>query len=262
LAIAMAADARSPAAAAGRASPLSIVVPIHGELEATQRFLSSFERQTQGCPLLFVDDRSPDGSVEWLRAHGWSVEVPEERLWFNGILNRAIERCQTPLLGVLNNDLVLGMRFVEQTVEAFARTDYDLLVALTVPGDDPRQLDEPRRFRIATLWRREGWCMLFRTASVGKLPPIPPDLRLWYGDTWLFHHAWEAGLKLGVMLHNRIFHERSRTIDAVQGKGTHPVIAADEAVFREKYSWVQKRRKLGLIRLIPRPLRKVVLPHY
>ncbi len=258
--------APGPSGAGNRgANPqLSVVVPIHGELEATQRFLVSFDRQTRSCPLTFVDDRSPDDSVAWLRADGRAVEEPSERQWFNGVVNCAVRTCSTPFLGVLNNDLVLGERFVEQTIAAFEGTDYDLLVPLTVAGEGQEALDRSRRFRIATLWRREGWCMLFRHASVRALPPIPEDLRLWYGDTWLFHHAWQAGMKVGVMLHNRVLHERSRTIDAVQGKGkrTHPVIAADEAAFREKYSWVRKRRDLGLVRLIPRPLRKIVLPHY
>lgn len=257
-------SATGPTGPPDEGAPLSFVVPIHGELEATRRFLTSFDRQTRSCPLRFVDDRSPDDSVAWLRSRGRSVEVPEERLWFNGILNRAIANCQTPLLGVLNNDLVLGRRFVDLVVEAFEQSDYDILVPLTVEGASQQELDREHRFRIATLWRREGWCMLFRLASVRKLPPVPDDLRLYFGDTWLFHHAWEKGLKVGVMLHNRILHERSRTIAAVQDKTKkpHPVIAEDEVTFREKYSWVEKRRKLGWIHLIPRPLRKIMLPHY
>lgn len=243
---------------------LSIVVPIHGEVEATRRFLVSFDRQTCTCPLLFVDDCSPDDSVAQLTADGRRVYVPEERLWFNGILNWAIANCSTPFLGVLNNDLVLGKRFVELAVEAFAHSDYDILVPLTVEGADQASLDRTRRFSIATLWRREGWCMLFRHASVSRLPPVPNDLRLYFGDTWLFHHAWQSGLKVGVMLHNRILHERSRTLTAVQGgpRKPHPVIAADEAAFRANYAWVKKRRALGWVHLIPRPLRKRVLPHY
>lgn len=245
----------------GQGTKLSVVVPIHGELDATRRFLESFLRQTQTCSLRFVDDRSPDDSVSSLREAGWSVDTPAERLWFNGIVNQAVRDCRTPLLGVLNNDLILGKRFVELTIEAFERTDYDVLVPLTVEGAQSH-LDQTRRFRVATLWRREGWCMLFRAQALRELPPIPEDLKLWYGDTWLFHHAWAKGMKVGVMLHNRIVHERSRTIKAVQGNGTHPLLAADDRVFHEKYSWVRKRRDLGLIRLIPRPLRKIVLPHY
>ena len=249
-------------AAGPASSPLSLVVPIHGELAATQRFLESFERQTRPCPLLFVDDCSPDESVEWLRSRGWAVEVPPERLWFNGIVNRALQVCRTPLLGILNNDLILGRHFTDLTIAAFERTTYDVLVARTVEAEDPAGLDRGGRFRIAPLWRREGWCMLFRVASIRRLPPIPDDLRLWYGDTWIFHHAWSSGMRVGIMLHNRIAHEGGRTIRAVQGQGTHPVIVSDETAFRERYSWVQRRRSLGLLKLVPKPLRKILLPYY
>ncbi len=245
----------------GHAS-LSLVVPIHGELGATRRFLDSFIRQTKMCPLSFVDDRSPDDSVQWLRARGWTVEVPAERLWFNGIVNRAVETCDTPLLGLVNNDVVLGKWFVEYTVNSFENTDYDILVPLTLPRGNAVLLDKQKRFRIGTLWRQQGWCMLFRTDSLRRLPPIPDDLRLWYGDSWIFHHAWAAGMKTGVMLHNRILHERGRTIRAAQKEGVHPVIRADEEVYRDKYPWLRKRQSLGFLRLVPRPLRKILFRHY
>lgn len=105
--------------------------------------------------------------------------------------------------------------------------------------------------------------MLFRTARVRQLPPVPGDLKLYYGDTWLFHHAWRNGMKVGVMLHNRVFHEMSVTIKTGQGQGQpHPDIVADQNVYRAKYAWVGKHRDLGWIRLIPRPLRRLLLPYY
>ncbi len=241
---------------------LALVVPIHGQLEVTRRFLASFERQTVRCPLVFVDDASPDDSVDWLRAHGWEVYVPAERLWYNGVVNWALDHTSSPYLGVLNNDLVLGRYFVEEAVRSFEETRFDLLVPQTVPEGDPSVLDRRGRRRVRSLWRQEGWCMLFRVAAVRRLPPIPVHhLRLWFGDTWLFHHAWAAGLKVGVMRHNRVFHAGSVTIKAAEARAPHPIIAQDHEHRHRHYPWLDKRRPLGRLRRLPRPLRKLILPY-
>lgn len=245
---------------------LTIVVPIHGQLDVTKNFLESYKRQSVKCPLLFIDDASPDDSVSWLSANGYSVIVPSERLWFNGMLNETIASVKTPYCGFLNNDLVLGVDFLRKTLEAFKKSGYDILVPYTVEYfDSQKQLDKERSYKIAKLYRQEGWCMLFRTKSVRKLPKIPAkNLRLWYGDTWVYHHAWTSGQKVGVMMHNHIAHVESATIKAdpeEKKKGVHLVIAEDKKEYEKKYSWVLKKRK-GLYRLIPKSLRKRFLPYY
>ncbi len=245
-------------------TPLTIVVPIHGRIDISLRFLESHQAQTRPSHLIFVDDRSPDDSVTVLRERGQIVIEPQRRLYFNGILNLAIASCRTPFLGVLNNDLILGRRFVEQSLESFERSGYDFLVPYTFeePGAKPADLELVRPFRIFRLRRQQGWCMLFRSASVQRLPPVPDDLRLWFGDSWIFHHAWEAGLKLGVMRHTTVIHQRHATIlsdPQVQATGAHPVIEEDKRVFAERYGWVTTKR-LGPWRFVPRWLRRRALP--
>lgn len=254
----------SPWSADARTTPLTIVVPTHGRIDVTLRFLESYRAQTRPSKLIFVDDRSPDDTVKVLRDLGQVVIEPERRLYFNGILNLATSSCTTPFLGLLNNDLILGTRFVEQSLAAFERSGYDFLVPYTFEeaDADPAQLEVERPFRVLRLRRQQGWCMLFRTASVQRLPPVPDDLRLWFGDSWIFHHAWEGGQKVGVMMHTAVIHQRHATIqsDATFKKtGTHPVIEEDKRVFAERYGWVTTKR-LGAWRFVPRWLRRRVVP--
>jgi len=242
---------------------LTIVVPVHGRIDATLRFLESWRPQTRASHLVFVDDCSPDETVRVLREEG-QVVVERGRLYFNGILNLAVAECRTTYLGVLNNDLVLGRRFVEQVLDAFERSDSDFLVPCTLEEGlaSPADLERERRFRIRRLRRQQGWCMLFRTASVRRLPPVPADLRLWYGDSWLFHHAWEAGQKLGILMHVPVIHQRHATIQSdatFRRTGVHPVLAEDERVFRERYGWIRTKR-LGPWRFVPRWLRRKLVP--
>lgn len=239
-------------------------MPVHGRLDATLRFLDSFETQTRTSHLIFVDDRSPDDTVRSLRELGHTVIEPERRLYFNGILNLAVASCRTPYLGVLNNDLVLGRQFVEKTLAAFDESGYDLLVPFTFedPRTAPAELDRDRTFRIRRLRRQQGWCMLFRMKSVKRLPPVPDELRLWYGDSWIFHHAWEDGQQVGIMMHNPVIHQRHVTIESdatFRRIGAHPVIEEDKRIFRERFHWVKSKR-MGAWRLVPRWFRQRIIP--
>ncbi|MCU0612972.1 MAG: glycosyltransferase [Candidatus Eisenbacteria bacterium] len=243
------------------ASDLWLVVPVHGHLDVTRRFLDSFDRQTVRCPLMLVDDASPDNSVDWLRSNGWEVHVPCRRLWYNGVVNWAVSTAAVPYFGILNNDLVLGRHFVAETIRAFERSSYDVLVPRAVNDSDQDALDRARNPVIRSLWRQQGWCMLFRLEAVRRLPPIPSnDLRLWYGDTWLFHHAWSCGLRVGIMRHVWVFHERSVTVGD-EASPAREVIEQDQEAVRLCYPWLRKRRPLGRLRCIPRPLRRHILPH-
>jgi hypothetical protein len=187
------------------ASPLSIVVPFRGELETTLAFLDSLGRHE---PLTLVDDHTPEASVgAALRAMGHGVLRPRLRPYYNGALRWAIETAKTEFLGVLNNDLILPENFVGDVLEAFGQ-GWDMLVPSTAPeGDSNRPGVEP-------LDKQEGWCMLMRVSAVREIPPVPTELRLWYGDTWLFHHAWKAGLQVGKIRHVVVQHLRSHTMRA------------------------------------------------
>src|SRR5262249_54657509 len=136
-----------------RLSPLTIVVPTHGCIDVTLRFLDSYQAQTRASHLVFVDDHSPDDTVRILRARARTVIEPEQRLYFNGALRLAVASCRTPFLGVLNNDLILGRGFVEDVLDAFDRSGYDFLVPCTLGEDQatPADLERRRTFRIRRL---------------------------------------------------------------------------------------------------------------
>lgn len=196
-------------------SPLSIVVPFRGELDTTLTFLDSLGPHD---PLTLIDDHTPDPTDgATLRALGYDVLRPVIRPYFNGALRWAISSARTEFVGVLNNDLILPPGFVDSAVAAFDE-GWDILVPSTHP--------ETPAPGVQHLMRQEGWCMLFRTEAVQALPPVPEELRIWYGDTWIFHHAWKADLNVGKIRHLVVKHEVSHTIRA-RGRETIEILQAD-----------------------------------
>lgn len=85
--------------------------------------------------------------------------------------------------------------------------------------------------------------MMFKTDRVGDLPKIPEDVKLWYGDTWLFHYAWTLGLKVGKTEHIRVYHAESDTINSGPGGQQHPQLRLDMEVVQSKYRWIKPYRR-------------------
>lgn len=212
---------------------LTLVVPIHGKIETTLEFLDSYERQTVKAPLLFIDDRSPDDSVSILREKGYTVLVPDKRLWFNGALNLSIAECGTTYLGFLNNDIVFGSTFVEDILHAIETSNADFLVPKSVDLKEHDYLDAKREYDVGPLNRREGWAMFFRVEKTRMIPRIPIELRLWFGDDWLFHHAVKMEQEVLQARHVRVYH-----VESTKSAVANAVIAKDQEIARLEYWWM------------------------
>jgi len=188
---------------------LTIVIPVHGQLHATRRVLEALHDQQEDgwdATLVIEDDHSPDETVWTLRRDGYDVRTDPERRYFNGILRPWLANCPTEFLAFLNNDILPRDNFLEELRLSF-QEGWDILCPRTnTPPDDKKP-------RVSELRHQMGWAMSFRVPAIRELPSIPEDLRLWYGDTWIFHHAWERKLRVGLMNHTSIDHEVSRTIN-------------------------------------------------
>jgi GT2 family glycosyltransferase len=83
--------------------------------------IPSLERQTYPrLTLMIVDNGSTDGSVEMVREHWPDVRLVEieENVGVARALNRGIEESDTELVALLNNDIELEPRWLEELVAA------------------------------------------------------------------------------------------------------------------------------------------------
>lgn len=99
----------------------TVVVLNWNGLEHLPECLASLRRQTfRDFNVLLVDNGSTDGSLEWVRREFADVALlPLERnLGFAAANNRAIEKCQTPWIALLNNDTEADPGWLEALMHA------------------------------------------------------------------------------------------------------------------------------------------------
>ena len=108
-----------------------VLIPHFNRAESLRRTLEALERQTHPVPVRVVDNASPDGTLEMLRAEFPAVAVTElqSNLGFGSALNRAVGDTDAAVLIFLNNDAVPDERFCEELLTTQAETGAEMVAA-------------------------------------------------------------------------------------------------------------------------------------
>jgi len=102
---------------------VAVVVPVHGRLPLTIRFLESFRRVAyRNAEMVVVDDRSPDDTALHLTRHYRDVTVlkGDGNLWWTGGTNKGVRYALAHgfrYVLTINNDAVVHPDFLSHLVE-------------------------------------------------------------------------------------------------------------------------------------------------
>ena len=112
---------------------MDLVVPIHGQLDMNRIFFETLSRNTRNSfRLIVVDNSSPDDSASFFesqRAKGWDVPVlrnPHNQCYPVSI-NQGVRAGEAPIVGLLNNDILVGPGWDEPLVEALRKDGYPVV---------------------------------------------------------------------------------------------------------------------------------------
>ncbi len=94
---------------------VTAVVPVHNRADLLDRLLVSLRAQTTpAAEILAVDNASTDGAAERARAAGCRVIEMGENAGFARAVNRGWQEAKTEWIAILNSDVELDRRWIEQ----------------------------------------------------------------------------------------------------------------------------------------------------
>lgn len=189
---------------------VSVIVLNYNGKEYLQACLDSVLAQSYPhFEILFVDNASGDGSVEFVRDqyHSVAVIVNDENLGFAGGNNRGVEAANGSLIVLLNNDTIVHEGWLQALVDAISPADVGTASSLIKTEGVP----EEYYFRNGTinftghnimlayddpedLFYSSGCSMIFRKPVLGL--PFDDDYFAYSEDAWLGLRTRFLGLKV------------------------------------------------------------------
>jgi GT2 family glycosyltransferase len=188
-----------------------------------------------GCPVVAVDNRSTDGTIEWLHEHYPQIEVQiAERNDYLFSLNQVVASRAEDIVVILNNDMHFDEDFLSALLPHFGSADVFAVSARVLDWDGTRvttgqRLGEKRRLWFYKSWNFEagsscltldagGGCAAFRRDMYVALGGFDPLYRpAYWEDTDLSYRAWRRGWKVVYEPSSVIYHRVSATLDQTQG---------------------------------------------
>lgn len=205
----------------GETERLHILLPVHNRRETTVRFVKALGQQTRReFRLILIDDGSSDGTAAAVRALWPAVEVVagDGNWWWAGCLEQGCRHLRRTgvadddILLLMNDDVDIGPRFLEEALGEFRETRDTLLLARQVDVRTGEAIDhgggvraDLRELRFAAAGAPEEINCLptrglfLKWRDMGRVGGFRPDYLPHYLSDYEFTiRAWKKGLHLKV----------------------------------------------------------------
>jgi len=208
---------------------ITVIVPVFNQLHITDQFLRCIsENVVLPERILLFDNASTERIGRLVKKYGKYGKLNmikyirnSKNVGVNAVWNEGIKMTQTPLVSILNNDLILNKYFFKKIIEAFQVNEkYGIFCASNVRSIKQVKQSKDEKVKLALIGKREGWAFTIRRDVVTRLPPIPSDLKIYCGDDYLYYGTREVlGYKAVRITNNYIYHLGGRTVRAKQFRG-------------------------------------------
>jgi hypothetical protein len=176
----------------------SVICPTMWRFDPFRVFLRDLDHFDQVDEILLIDNNASDA---WSPSHGHNfkklrVLTQEQNIFVNPAWNLGVREARNEMLCIMNDDLIFDLRTFYRVGSYL--TDPKVGVIGLAPGDYPDITKQPKLvdgkidiipWKDHHLW---GFGMLmFLNKSTWE--PIPDELKLYYGDNWIFDGHRLAG---------------------------------------------------------------------
>lgn len=201
---------------------ITVVVPVLNQMQITDKFLGYIaENVVLPEEIILIDNGSTERIGRLVKKYGKFGKLKmlrfirhEKNTGVNAAWNEGIKLARTPLISILNNDIILNKYFFKKIIEASQVSEkYGIFCATSAKKIGQVAKSDDVKVEIANMGKREGWAFTIRKEITDRLPPIPPDLRTYCGDDFLYYGTRTVlGFQAVRITNNYIFHLGGRTI--------------------------------------------------
>ena len=183
-----------------------------------------------GVDCLFIDNNAEGGVKEYLKDYNRIVNKTNmyvNHAW-NQIMSYFLDDGSYDCLLIVNSDIVVCHWLREWLATGFDDAVYN------IPYINPvRQMKRTQQPRFETKdGHVPGVCIALSREQVAQVYPIPPAIKLWFGDTWITQ-ALKASYRLMIDYDFQVYH--------VKG-GSRSLLLLDEAcaiIEQDKIEWAK-----------------------
>jgi len=163
--------------------------------------------------LILIDDsdhgcRVPDVhyEIEYMRAPRSEEEWPG----VNGFWNYGAAALRGyDFVTIMNDDMTIHPHFFEMVLKAFERNKDAAVVCPRLADSITQVGGHPKKLRVLRMDKREGGAFTFRGPILEKIPPIPAELTVYFGDDWYYAWTEKMGLFWVKIMNSLIYHHGS-----------------------------------------------------
>jgi GT2 family glycosyltransferase len=218
---------------------ITVVIPFLNQIKYTDDLLNNISNnEVLPEKIILIDDFSTEDSNDLLKKYNF-LPIEYVRHSLNYAWNHGISLTNTPLVSVLNNDIIINKYFFKKIIESFNINDKLAVVCpLTTTVIENISLSKDEPVILKEMGKREGWAWTAKMSFLKRIDPIPSILRTYCGDDYIFTLARYLTYNVKKMTNNYVYHYGGRTINETKE-------CWDERS-KEKVLWNQYREKNGI----------------
>jgi len=221
---------------------ITTIIPTYNQIKYTDQLLNNIlENEIHPREIILIDDCSTE-DVKSLIGKYKKLKIKYIRHSSNkGVnysWNEGMKSAKTPIVTILNNDIIINKFFFKKIIDAYNTNDSWGIICprtLSKPKNIKTSKDEP--IILHNMKKREGWAWSARMEFIKKIKPIPDFLRTYCGDDYLFFCAKKLGYSTLKMMNNFIYHYGGKTVSVTK--------ACSGERQKEKKLWLPYKQKLS-----------------
>lgn len=221
---------------------IDVVIPLVNP-ELGEVVIRNLENGSVRPNTIFIVDNTPTRDFYYLSDRVDLVIVQSDNGWTNESWQLGLDLTNADALSILNDDLVLNENFLKKVREGLKDKKCGVICPRTFADQQSGWQEEMKRTEklpssFERMKKREGWAFTIKRECFSKIPPIPKDLKLFFGDDWY----WRWVHKIGYFWHKDVNNVIYHAVGSSMRKGEEAlrkfrrIREEERKIFREEWS--------------------------